>query len=81
MTIPLHDGATILVGDFNMSRGIDGEIADGRPGDIRMGPISQLWSNCASEDVEIVSPPPARRHSEGGPARRGATAKAGARRT
>lgn len=65
LTFPLADAATVLVGDFNMTHGVDGNVADGRPDIVRMDGISQLWSAYAPEYGEIASTP-ARRQVVGG---------------
>lgn len=44
LTLPLIEGATVLVGDFNMSHGVDSDVAEGRPDVLRMDSVSQWWS-------------------------------------
>lgn len=66
MLMSLH-GCTLLVaevilGDFNMTRGVDEECSEVRSAAVRMGEVSMSRPDCVADYIEVPSPAYAQTH-------------------
>lgn len=62
LALPLVEGPTVIIGDMNMTHGVDMT----QEGTMRMDSISEWWAGFAPEFIEVPSPSPTRRHTVGG---------------